>query len=1169
MPVDLPVPRSGALGPLTLSHAWDTTPLGAVGRWPTALRTAVGLLLHSPMPMLLAWGPSLTQLYNDAAATLLGDRHPAALGAPAEVAWADLWPTLGPAWRRALQGEASTLDGLRLGAHRVDAGEPAVFDLSCSPVPGDDGRPAGVLVTLLETTASVRSARRARVQLALSDGLRGLTEPGDITAFTCSLLGREFDARRVGYATVADGTVDVSLRGWHDGTVQSVLGWRFPLTLIGEDVARELTEGRTVLLVDVARDPRTAAHRQVYDGLAAQSMLIVPVVRDGSLIAVVAVSGKTPRRWTADEIALTEDAAERTRAAVERALAERALALERQKERERLRALHESEERFRVMADSVPSIVWITDGEGRPVFFNRQWREYTGVGDDLASVAEVAQAVLHPDDAEPTLRAFEASQRTGETFVVEHRIRSAAGQWRWFLVRGVPHRVDGRIERWFGASVDIHDRRLTEEALRQRTAELERAQREVAEAHAESDRRRRLYETFLAHSPDLAYVFDLEHRFIYANEALLSMWGRSWEDAIGKGLLELGYEPWHAEMHDREIEQVKATRRPIRGEVPFQGTQGRRTYDYIFTPVLGPDGEVEAIAGTTRDVTERKAEEQRAQAALQEEQRRNRLLSQVAAASRELVAVLSIDRIAELLTQEARRLLGAHQAVTSLTVGEDGAQRVHAVSLSDRYAARRDDRQPPGGSALQAEVCRRNRPMRLTQDELQRHPASTGAGGHHDRHPPMRGWLAVPLVGHGGRNLGLVQLSDKEEGDFTEADESVLVQLAAIAATGIENARLYSALQDQDRRKDEFLATLAHELRNPLAPVRSGLEILRVAGGLSGPAARTRDMMERQLGHMVRLIDDLMDVARVSQGKVVLDRRRIMLLQLVETALDTSRPLIEAGRHELRLDVPEAPLALQGDLTRLSQVLSNLLNNAAKYTPEGGHITLRAWRDGGEVAIQVADDGIGIPPDMLATVFQLFTQVDRHLARAQGGLGIGLSLARRLVEMHGGTLRADSAGIGRGATFTLRLALDDAGGDAPHPEPATTGPPDEGRGLHVLVVDDNVDAADALATLLELDGHTVRLAHDGPAALDAADAFAADAAFLDIGMPGLSGYEVARALRARFGAGLLLVAVTGWGAAEDQRQARRAGFDAHLTKPADPVQVRALLQRQRAAPASG
>ncbi len=381
------------------------------------------------------------------------------------------------------------------------------------------------------------------------------------------------------------------------------------------------------------------------------------------------------------------------------------------------------------------------------------------------------------------------------------------------------------------------------------------------------------------------------------------------------------------------------------------------------------------------------------------------------------------------------------------------------------------------------------------------------------------------------------------------------VQRDNLRAFAEENLRLLKesrdnaqALKEADSRKDEFLATLAHELRNPLAPIRNGLQILRMAP--EGPRAEdVRGMMDRQLTHMVRLIDDLLDVSRVSRGRIDLRRVRMSLQAAVNSALETSRPLIEGNEHRLVLDIPEAPLWVDGDLTRLAQVVSNLLNNAAKYTPAGGEIRLTVREQNGHADIEVADNGVGIEADMLPRVFDLFAQADRHLDRSQGGLGIGLALVSKLVEMHGGTSRAVSDGPGKGSTFTISLPLIDeqgeALGEALQKAQAKTAAP-----MKVLIVDDNVDSAQTSLWMLDLMGHKGTVAHEGVRALEIAQDLNPDVVLLDIGMPGMDGYEVCRQLRQMPEMkNKTVIAQTGWGQESDRQKAFAAGFDHHITKP--------------------
>ncbi|MBC8026614.1 MAG: response regulator [Steroidobacteraceae bacterium] len=363
-------------------------------------------------------------------------------------------------------------------------------------------------------------------------------------------------------------------------------------------------------------------------------------------------------------------------------------------------------------------------------------------------------------------------------------------------------------------------------------------------------------------------------------------------------------------------------------------------------------------------------------------------------------------------------------------------------------------------------------------------------------------------------------------------------------------------LEEQDRRKDEFLATLAHELRNPLAPIRTGLHFLRM-GGAGEQATRTHEMMERQLRHLVRMVDDLLDISRITLGKVELKKERVDFRTVLGSALETTRPLIEAANHELAVRLPADALPLDADPTRLAQVLANLVNNAAKYTPPGGRIQLAAEVEGPILVVRVSDTGIGIPAEMLPRVFEMFMQVGRSIDHSQGGLGIGLTLVRRLLEMHGGSVIAESGGPNQGCTFVVQLPLAERA-DAPATIAAPTVTQSARR---ILIVDDNTDAAESLAILLDLEGHTTLVAHDGESALVAAAEFCPDTVFLDIGMPGMNGYDTARELRDAHGESIKLIALTGWGAEEDRRRAHEAGFDRHLVKPVDPAMLASALVR--------
>lgn len=383
------------------------------------------------------------------------------------------------------------------------------------------------------------------------------------------------------------------------------------------------------------------------------------------------------------------------------------------------------------------------------------------------------------------------------------------------------------------------------------------------------------------------------------------------------------------------------------------------------------------------------------------------------------------------------------------------------------------------------------------------------------------------------------------------AEAALEARQGAEAQLQAANARLSTA----DRRKDEFLATLSHELRNPLAPMRSALDVLKLK--LDGVADdRLMSVFDRQLRHLTRLVDDLMEVSRITQGRMQLKQEPVDLCMLVRSAAQDVKSLMEAARHTFKVSLPQHPVVVNGDATRLVQVVLNLLTNAVKYTPDGGLISLELTRDQGQAVLRVRDNGIGIASDALSTVFDMFSQLEPALERAKGGLGIGLALVRGLVELHDGIIYADSAGLGRGTEFTMRLPLSTGivscqNSEAPYVHPVS---------LRVMVVDDNADAAETMAMALELDSYDVKVAHTAEAALDIATHFMPQVALLDIGLPDINGYELARRLRLTTeGASMILIASTGWGQDKDRQLAFDAGFNHHLTKPVDFAQLRLLL----------
>jgi signal transduction histidine kinase/ActR/RegA family two-component response regulator len=517
----------------------------------------------------------------------------------------------------------------------------------------------------------------------------------------------------------------------------------------------------------------------------------------------------------------------------------------------------------------------------------------------------------------------------------------------------------------------------------------------------------------------------------------------------------------------------------------------------------------------------------------------------------QLNSTLDVSALLSILATEAARLVSADSARAGLrtAVGMTCQWYFRNGEPLARQSSCSPERELPGWVAQQMDRNRANAERQIDPK----------LGVRFDN----RSTMSAPILDSRGELLGFVEVN-KKDGDFTEGDQERLSAVAQSAASAVQNAMAYQhvqeaerALKAADRHKDEFLATLAHELRNPLAPLRNGLQIMRLAGSNWEAVEQARAMMERQLGQMTRLIDDLLDLSRISRGKIELRRERVELAVAVRQAAETSSPVIKQAGHALTIDLPPEPIHVDADVTRLAQVFANLLNNSAKFTALGGNIQLTVARHGDEAVVSVRDNGVGIPAEMLPRVFDMFTQVDRSLERSQGGLGIGLSLVKGLIEMHGGRVEAASPGPGMGSEFVVRLPV-----VAPPVGKRSIGGDEaiQTAGRRVLVVDDNQDAAASLAMLLTTMGNETRTAHDGLAALEVCAAFRPDVVLLDIGMPKLNGYDTARRIRQKpWGQDVTLVALTGWGQDEARRRSSEAGFDHHAVKPVEPAALAKLL----------
>lgn len=713
--------------------------------------------------------------------------------------------------------------------------------------------------------------------------------------------------------------------------------------------ARSLRDGRRIVIRDVNTEASYAPYRAVAALAGYRAVQSTPLIgRDGEYLGALLTHLHEPRDFSTREVRVLDLYSKQAAGAIMRARVEHDLTTARR----RLEAA--------LSASEVGIFDW--DIPNARVHGDTNFQRMFGAPFDKDgwSPASAFEPLIHPDDRVARSALVKRTLETGELYEAEYRILNK-GETRWVISRGrTEHDASGKAIRFLGVLLDITSQR--------------QAETNQASVSQEYRRLSRVHETILSSMRDFVTVVDRKGRFLYANQHLLSVWKRTFDEVIGKTRGDLGYAREHDDKHMREIAQILETKQPVRGEVAYTAANGQfGVYDYIFAPVLGPDGEVESIVSTSRDITERK-----------------------------------------------------------------------------------------------------------------------------------------------------------------RAEES---------------------LQEADRQKNTFLAQLAHELRNPLAPIRNAARIFRSKPDADPNLLWASEVIDRQVDHLTRLIDDLLDVSRISRNKLELRRQRISLQDVVLGAVEISRPAIDQNRHELNVSVSAAPTYLLADLARMTQVVMNLLINAAKYTEAGGHIELVAGLEGTDAVIRVKDDGIGIGAETLPRLFDMFFQADPSLERSQGGLGIGLSLVKSVVELHGGTVTAHSAGQGKGSEFVVRVPALSA--SAPISPPKAI---DESKkattARRVLVVDDNRDAAESLAVFLQLSGHAVHTAYDGIEAIEAAEKFRPDLVLLDIGMPNLNGYEACRRIRdTAWGKDMTVIAQTGWGQEDDKRRTRDAGFDDHLVKPVDPLAV--------------
>lgn len=911
-------------------------------------------------------------------------------------------------------------------------------------------------------------------------------------------------------------------------------------------------------------------------------------------------------------------------------------------------ALHESERRFRTLADHAPVMIWMTEADGRCNYLSRSWHEYTGT-DGSTDLHESWLECVHEDDRARVLTVHRMAQARCRPVRLEYRLRRHDGEYRWVLDAAAPRTDDdGNLLGLTGSVLDIDEHRRRERDARF-AAQLQSALAQLDDAdeimQAAADRICRYFGI-----PTLIFV-DVDDGRDEAtvvhlhDETGVTATPLTPADVIDDSFVVPLQNGQTIAVHDvatdpRTAPRLDEYRRRDIGAmliVPYP-SGGRRRFVMVAQdsrPRVWRDDDRELLNELTARVQMR-LERARANLAMRRSREQYRVLFDSIDEGFCVVEMLfdangeahdyrflelnpAFERHSGLrnaLGRTMRELAPRHEDHWFRTFGEVAhSGRPVRFEAQARALQRWLDVNafrigPPGdgrvailfsditGRKQTDEALRRNEErlrlalvtgrlgswqldlltMDFTCTALCKSHYGLAADAplsyarlweelvHPDDRDAMQQELRVAIENHRDYDAeyrviwpdGSVHwIVARGRAGYSTSGRPVMV--AGVTLDITERKLTEDALRDADRRKDEFIATLAHELRNPLAPLRHCLHILQMDATDSVDMPRLHAMMDRQVRHLVRLVDDLLEVSRISRGKIELRTGNVDLAEVIYHAVDTSRPLIDAGRHELELDIAPQCLLLEADSIRLAQVFSNLLNNAAKYTPHGGRISVSAAADGDEAVVHIRDNGIGIPVDMLPRVFDMFSQAGQSLGQAQGGLGIGLTLVRSLVELHGGTVSAHSAGPGLGSEFVVRLPLV-AQPRVAEPAVPAYAPAADATAQRLLVIDDNRESADSLAMFLRLCGKDVHVVYDGSAGIEAAARLRPDALLVDIGMPGRNGYDVCAHVRAQpWGESVAIFAVTGWGQQSDRERSEHTGFDGHLVKPVDPDALLALV----------
>jgi signal transduction histidine kinase len=1110
---------------------WAKTPIGPVESWSPTLRTTVRMLLVNRFPLLLWWGPHYIQLYNDAYRPIPGAKHPKSLGQPARECWPEIWHVIGPLIDTPFRGGPATwMEDIFLEVNRHGFMEETHFTIAYSPVP-DEAAPGGiggVLGTVHEITEKVVGERRMGVLRDLGSRpaeAKTAEEACIVAAKTLAAHSKDVPFALL-YLTDADGR-HARLAGTAGAPVEGAISPQVVDLDSKSNSPWPLVEAKRTEQLQIVSDlgSRFPAVPSGPWSDPPHTAVVLPIRSNREhALAGFLIAGISARLCFDDAY----------RGFLELATAQIAIAIA------NARAFEAERERAEKLAEL---------DRAKTLFF-------TNVSHEFRTPLTLLLGPVEDMLAKPE-GAILPENRVTLRVVHRNGLR---------LLKLVNTLLDfSRIEA--GRMQAVYQRTdiaaLTSELASMFRSAVEKAGMPLlvdcppidAPVYLDREMWEKIVLNLLSNAFKFTFAGEIEVRLRQVGESVELIVRDTGVGIPAKDLphvCERFYRVEGARSRSHEgtgiglalaCELVKLHG----GAVRVESVEGQGTTFTVSLPLgsahLPPDRIDAARSQSSTSLAPNLYVEEAQRWLPSEKDEGGRIKDQ------------PINGLS--LPPSSFRLHPSEQR-PRIVLADDNADMREYVRrlLSQRYDV---EAAPDGAAAL--ESVNRQPPDLVLADVMM---------------PQLDGFALLRALRADAKThtIPVILLSARAgeearvEGLGQGADDYLVKPFSAreLLARVDSHLGLARLRREADRRKDEFLATLAHELRNPLAPIRNAVQIMRLAASNQEVTEQARQTIERQLAQLVRLVDDLLDLSRITRNKIDLRKERVVLASIIQSAVEISLPLIEASAHELKVALPPQTVWLNADLTRMAQVVANLLNNAAKYTPERGRIWLTAEltsreRERPEAVIRVRDSGIGIPPDMLPHIFEMFAQVETSRDRAQGGLGIGLTLVKSLVEMHGGSVQATSAGPGQGSEFTVRLPIASqvpttgAAGRA-HEEEADKKVP----ARRILVVDDNRDSAESLGLLLQMMGNEVRIAHDGRSALEEAGAFRPDFALVDIGMPGMSGYEVAQRLRERPELrGVVLIALTGWGQEEDYRRSYEAGFHHHLTKPTDLAALKKLL----------